>query len=80
MFELSLTRLDSIYTIEQVACGSCTVAKYNRQANCECELEGKSLEDTAANCASIDFLLHVIWIVFYTEGCRVSSAESCVYL
>ena len=36
------------------------MAKYNRQANCECELEGKSLEDTAANYASIDFLLHVI--------------------
>ena len=31
-----------------------------RQANFECNFEGKSLYDTVVNCASIDFLLHVI--------------------
>ena len=36
-----------------------TVAKCDRQANFECDFEGKSLYDSAVNCASIDFLLHV---------------------
>ena len=39
---------------------SCTVANYDRQSNFECDFEGKSLHDAAVNCASIDFLLHVI--------------------
>ena len=39
---------------------SCAVANYDRQANFECDFEGKSLYDTMVNCASIDFLLHVI--------------------
>ena len=39
---------------------SCTVANYDRQANFERDFEGKSLYDTVVNCASIDFLLHVI--------------------
>ena len=39
---------------------SCTVANYDRQADFECDFEGKSLYNTAVNCASIDFLLHVI--------------------
>ena len=39
---------------------SCTVANYDRQANFERDFEGKSLWDTAANYASIDFLLHVM--------------------
>ena len=39
---------------------SCTVANYDRQANFERDFERKSLYYTAVNCASIDFLLHVI--------------------
>ena len=51
MFQLSLTRLDSTCMIKQVAVGCIqTVAKYNRQANFECNFEGK---DSAANYALI---------------------------
>ena len=39
---------------------SCTVANYDRQANFKRDFEGKSLYNTAVDCASIDFLLHVI--------------------
>ena len=39
---------------------SCTVANYDRQANCERDFEGKSLYNTVVDCASIDFLLDVI--------------------
>ena len=39
---------------------SCTVANYDRQANFERDFEGKSLYNTAVDCASIDLLLHVI--------------------
>ena len=55
----SLTQLDSLHSIEQVACGiyKLTVANYNWQANFEHDL--KFLKDTAANYAAIDFLLHI---------------------
>ena len=55
----SLTQLDSLHSIEQVACGiyKLTVANYNWQANFEHDL--KFLKDTAANYAAYDFLLHI---------------------
>ena len=56
----SLTQLDSLHSIEQVACGiyKLTAANYNWQANFEHDL--KFLKDTAANYATIDFVTHTV--------------------